>query len=97
MRTSGLLRHTLERVRCLAHKAPCRLKLGYAVEVWDTFLAKHIEMLEAVQNRAVCFIGNLRGQHGVTIKKEALGLEPLADRRKGKRMSMLHYILNQPV
>ena len=56
---------------------------------------KHIESLQSVQSKAVRFIGNLRGRGGVSKKREELGLNMMADRRKNKRLNMFHFILTQ--
>lgn len=96
LRTIGLLRRTIssapERVKLQAYKTLCRPKLDYAAEVWDPFLVKHVESLELVQNKAVRFVGNLRGRSGVTDKREALGLDLLSNRRKIQRLRMFHVI-----
>ena len=57
------------------------------MEVWDSFLVKHIEHLESVQSKTVHFIGNLKGRGGESKKK---GLDMLADRRKNKRLNILY-------
>ena len=43
------------------------------------FLAKHIDQIEMVQQRAVRSISKLRGRERVTCEKESLGLELLQD------------------
>ena len=72
----------------------CRPLLEYACEVWDPFLAEHIDQIEMVQRRAVRFISNLRGREGVTSEREALGLELLQDRRKDARVKLLLELLS---
>ena len=100
LRTIGLLRRTIssapEKVKLQAYKTLCRPKLEYAAEVWDPFLVRHVEQLELVQNKAVRFIGNIRGRSGVTVKKEALGLDILSLRRKTQRLRMFHVIRGSP-
>ena len=56
---------------------------------------KHIESLESVQSKMVRFIGNLKGRGEVSKKREELGLDMLADRRKNKRFNMFHFILTR--
>ena len=70
------------------------LFLEYVCEVWDPFLAKHIDQIEMVQRKAVKFIRNLRGREGVTSEREALGLELLQDRRKDARVKLLLELLS---
>ena len=60
----------------LLHSA-CRPLLEYACELWDPFLAKHIDQIEMVQQIAVRFISNLKSREGVTSEREELGLELL--------------------
>ena len=85
-RALGLLNRTLfcapPAVKCLAHKTLCRPKLKYAVEVWDPFLTKHVNLLEMLQNRAVRFISDIKERNGVSDAKKLLNLDPLAHRRK---------------
>ena len=82
-------------MKCLAYKILCRPKLEYAVEVWDPFLTKHVDLLEMLQNRAVHFICDIRGRNGVSDTKKLLNLDLLAHRRKHSRMimTMISYIL----
>ena len=86
MRTLGLLRRALsvasEKVKCLAYRTLCRPKLEVCGGGMGPFLVKHIESLESVQSKAVRFIGDFKGRSGVSKKREELGLDMLADRRK---------------
>ena len=50
-------------------------------------------MLEVVPNKASRFVSNLKGREGVTNEKERLGLEPLQERRKMRRIKTLHNIM----
>ena len=57
-------------------------------------MAKHIDLIEMLQRRAVRFTSNLRSREGVTSQREALGLELLQDRRKDARVKLLLKILS---
>ena len=72
----------------------CRPLLEYACKVWDPSLAKHIDLIEMLQRRAVRFTSNLRSREGVTSQREALGLELLQNRRKDLRVKLLLKILS---
>ena len=61
--------------------------------VWDQTLVKEIESLEMLQHRAVRFIARLRGRESVTGACSELGLQPLKQRRKNHRLSLLIKIL----
>ena len=60
----GKIRRFLFNAPKKCHVTLCRPLLEYACEVWDPFLAKHIDQIEMVQRRAVRFISNLRGREG---------------------------------
>ena len=83
-----------KRSKKIANGTLCRPLLEYACEVWDPFLAEHIDQIEMVQRRAVRFISNLRDREGLTSEREALGLEFLKDRRKDARVKLLLKILS---
>ena len=46
--------------------------------------AASIQELEAVQNRAIRFVKSIKGRHGITEGRTALGLQELKDRRKSQ-------------
>ena len=89
----GKIRRFLFNAPKKCHVTLCRPLLEYACEVWDPFLAKHIDQIEMVQRRAVIFISNLRDREGVSSEREALGLELLQDRGKNARVKLLLKIL----
>ena len=93
MRTLGLRRAlsaTPEKVEWLAYRTLDRPKLEYAVEVWDTFLVKHI-----LQSIAVRFVGNLKGRGGVSKKGRNWVLTYWLTGKKNMRLSMFHFISTQ--
>lgn len=96
-RCLGLLRHVLyktpEKIKLTAYKTLVRSTLEHASEVWDPFLRKEVDQLERVQNRAVRFIGQLRGKCSVSAKRDQLKLETLENRRSGQRKRLLNNIL----
>ena len=97
MQTLGMLKRNLHsaptKVKLIAYKTLCRLRMEFAVEVWDPTANKYIQMLEMVQNKAARFVSNLKRRERVTNEKERLGLEPLQDRRKMQRIYTLHNIM----
>ena len=57
-------------------------------------MAKHIDLIEMLQRRAVRFTSNLRSKEEVTSQREALGLKLLQNRRKDLRVKLLLKILS---
>ena len=96
-KTLGTIKHILKQApqegRLLAYTSLCRPILEYADTVWDPTLAKEIESLEMLQHRAVRFIARLKGRESVTGACSELGLQPLKQRRKNHRLSLLMKIL----
>ena len=72
------------RVRCL---------LEYAIQAYSPWLAKDVDLLEAVQRRA---IGQVRGLHGTYEEKlKQCGLTLLVDRRVRGDLIQTYKIINQ--
>ena len=71
----------------------CRPILEYVDTLWVPALAKEIESLEMLQDRAVRFIAILRGRESAMEACSELGLQPLKQRRRNHRLSLLLKIL----
>ena len=96
-KTLGAIKHILKQApqegRLLAYTSLCRPILEYADTVWNPTLTKEIESLEMLQHKAVRFIARLRGREGVTEACSELGLQPLKQRRRNHRLSLVMKIL----
>ena len=96
-KTLGAIKHILKQApqkgRLLVYSSLCCTILEYADNVWDPTLAKKIESLEMLQHSAVQFIARLRRRENVTAACSELGLQPLKQRRKNHRLSLLIKIL----
>lgn len=94
----GLLRNTLygapSHVKLIAYKTLCRPILEYASEVWDPSHSYLSQDLEAVQQKAVRFIANLRGwKVSVSEHRVKLSLETLEKRRQCHRIALFMHIM----
>ena len=81
------------KVKLVAYKTLCRPLVEYASEAWDPYTKKLIEHLELFQNKAMCFVLNLKGICNMTEARENLGLETLSDRCKPASISLLMKII----
>ena len=61
--------------------------------MWDPILAKEIKSLEMLQHKAIQFIARLRRQESFTEACSKFGLQPLKQKRKNHRLSLLIEIL----
>ena len=97
METLGAIKHILKQAPqegwLLAYTSLCRPILEYSDTVWDPTLAKEMESLEMLQHRAVQLIARLSRRDSVTGSCSELGLQPLKQRRKNHRLSLLMKIL----
>lgn len=97
----GLLKHVLYdapvKLKCLAYKILCRPILEYASEVWDPYQRNQCYKLEQIQNKAIRFIGSLKGRDvSITENKKKFNIETLEVRRKSGRVALLMKILEHP-
>ena len=95
--TLGLLRRNLsgcpQALREQAYIALVRSRLEYAAAVWDPYLKKDINLLEAVQRRAARFTLQDYGRtSSVTSMLDKLGWLELSDRRRDIRLALLYQI-----
>ena len=100
--TLGFLRRNLRKCnkqfKETAYKSLVRSTLEYAAVVWDPQRKEICKSVEAVQRKAARFVCNDWGQtSSVDAMINELRWEPLADRRRNLRLSMLFKILNGKV
>ena len=69
--------------------------LEYADILRDPANSASIQELEAVQNKAIRFVKNIKGRHGITEGRTALGLQELKDSRKSHRFALMTKILSE--
>ena len=96
-RTVGFLRRNLKdckpQVKDVAYKTMVRPILEYASPVWDPHTQANIKSLEQVQRRAARFVSSdyqSRTPGCVTKMLDDIKWEPLKDRRRLDRLSMLY-------
>jgi len=98
-RTLGCIKYTLhqapEKAKLLAYTSLCRPRLEYADVLWDPADATTSNKIELIQNKAIRFIKDIKGREGVTEGRTDLGLQPLQERRKNHRLSLLMRILSE--
>ena len=96
-RQLGMIKRALywapERARLIAYKALCLPHLEYASAAWDPASKRDITDIEKVQIDAVRFISNIKGRGDDEGIMEKLGLQPLEQRRKNRRIGLLLKIL----
>ena len=99
VQTLGMLRRNMSsappKIKLIAYKTLCRPKMEFAFEVWNPSKKNYVQLLEMVQNKAMCFISNLREREGVAQEKEQLGLVTLEECRTlfVQRVKSLHTII----
>ena len=54
-----------------------------------------MQELETVKNRAIRFVKSIKGRHGITEGRTALGLQESKDRRKSHRLALMTKILSE--
>ena len=84
-----------EKAKLVAYKSLCLPHLEYASAAWDPSSKKDITNIEAVQTQAIRFIACIKGRDGVPDAQSRLGLQPLDQRRKSQRISLLMNILSK--
>ena len=83
-----------EKARLTGYKSLCLPHLEYAAAAWDPSTKKDIDEIENVQDSATRFIANIKGRHGLDEAKQRLGLVPLAERRRRRRIELLMAIIS---
>ena len=82
-----------EKAKLIAFKSLCLPRLEYASAAWDPHTKKHVDQLETVQDQAIRFIAKIEGRKGLDDARKRHGLQPLANRRKTRRINLLMRIL----
>ena len=98
----GFLRRNLSRcskeVKTQAYLSLVRPQLEYAAAAWDPGFKYLTDMLEMVQRRAVRFVTNTYDRStSITALRKDLGWATLEDRRKVKRLTLLHKAIHGKV
>ena len=81
-----------------AYKTYIRPKLEYCCTIWDPYQQESIKKLEMVQHRAARFVTNTphrrtdEDQVSITDMIDELGWQPLEERRKNNRLSLLYKV-----
>ena len=81
--------------KLLAYSSLCRPILDYANVLWDPAGAASVQELEAVQSRPIKFVKSIKGRHGITEGRTALGLQEVKDRRGFHRFAPMTQILSE--
>lgn len=68
----------------IAYFSLVRPTLEYASQIWDSYQNKHVKQLEKLQNKALRFIFNIKGQISFTKLREDTSVESIQERREGR-------------
>ena len=98
----GFLRRNLSRcprqLRELAYFTLVRSRVEYGAVVWDPYLSKDIQPVEAVQRKAARFVtANYRHRASVTDMINTLGWDTLKSRREKSRLKYMNKIIGGSV
>ena len=89
------LKHCPEDLKKTAFQSLVRSTLEYADVVWDPHLQKDIQSIEKVQRKGARFIvSDYRRESSVTAMLQKLDLQPLWERRREARLTMLYKMIN---
>ena len=92
------LRHCNEKFKETAYVSLVRSLLEYSSAVWDPYLEGDIQRIEKIQRKAARFVkSDYQRTSSVTSMLENLGWQPLQQRRKINRLSMMYKIVNNQV
>ena len=82
----------------MAYKSILRPKMEYAAPIWDPYTKDNIQLLEAVQHRAACFVCNEYSRHeSVTSMLQDLDWPLLEQRRAESCLTLFHRIVHKEV
>ena len=95
----GFLRRNLKScppaLKETAYKALVRSVLEYSATIWDPYLKKDIQALEAVQRRAARFTtGDYSRTSSVTEMLDMLGWKCLEERRRDARLALMYKVVH---
>lgn len=74
--------------RKIAYFSLVRPSLEFGSQIWDPYYKHHIKQLEKIQNKALRFIFNIKGQISFTKLREDTNIESLKERRKQGRFKL---------
>ena len=87
------LKHAPKELKELAYISLVRSTLDYCAPIWDPYLAKHKDQLEAIQRRAARFVtGDFSRYSSVSAMMRDLNWLPLEERRKLARLALFYKI-----
>jgi len=95
----GFLRRNLKissvETKSLAYTSLVRPLLEYASVVWDPHQVSDIRQVEMVQRRAARYVtGSLRNRSSVSAMVQRLNWEPLEERRRAARLTMMYKMVH---
>ena len=98
----GFLKRNLKRcpagLKRMAYVSVVRSGLEYASTIWDPHPVKHNNLLENVQRKATRLLtSDYQRTSRVTRMLNTLQLEPLEDRRRANRLTLLYKIIHENV